>query len=239
MPFTISHIAAVLPLRRRCGVDVFAALAIGSMTPDLHYFLPGLREHWPLPSHHPISIPLFCVPAGFLLWWLWRPLWAPMVPGHDTAPPPTAWRIMLALAFGALTHLAWDACTHGNYGLGLVLPELGQPLFLLGSAAISTANLLQYTSSLVGLLLLALAAWPARRRFIDSLRAGVPTSVLVMSLLAASTLTAGVTFAVIWQTGDDASQLRHTLRLTAWNGLSAPMVMLMAYPLVWRWRARA
>ncbi|WP_213947536.1 DUF4184 family protein [Luteibacter sp. dw_328] len=66
MPFTLSHVAAVLPFRRRCSVDVFAALAIGSMTPDLHYFLPLLREHWPLPSHELISLPLFCLPAGWL-----------------------------------------------------------------------------------------------------------------------------------------------------------------------------
>jgi len=87
MPFTLSHVAAVLPLRRLCGPDRFAALAIGSMTPDLPYFLPGLRESWPLPSHDLISLPLFCLPVGWLLWMLWRPFWTSTgLADHDTAP---------------------------------------------------------------------------------------------------------------------------------------------------------
>lgn len=39
MPFTPAHVAAVLPLRGRWGLP-FAALAAGSMSPDLPYFLP-------------------------------------------------------------------------------------------------------------------------------------------------------------------------------------------------------
>jgi len=234
MPFTVSHIAAVLPLRRHCSIDVFAALAIGSMMPDLHYFLPLLREHWPLPSHQLISLPLFCLPAGWLLWRLWRPIWT----SHSlsAAPSPAPWRIMLALTIGALTHLAWDALTHANYGLGLYLPVLGQPLFHMGNAAISSANLLQYTSSVLGLLLLALAAWPARRRLVEGMRAGMPLSWLMVGALMAALLTAALTFAFTWDMGDGARQLRHTIRLTAWNGLSAPMLMVMAYPLIWRLR---
>jgi len=237
MPFTVSHIAAVLPFRRRCNVDEFAAMAIGSMMPDLHYFLPGLREHWPLPSHQLISLPLFCVPAGLLLWRLWRPLWTSVafVDGQPS-PLPSAWRVILALTIGALTHLAWDACTHANYGLGLCFPVLGQPLFWIGRAAISTANLLQYSSSVVGLLLLAVAAWPARHRLVGGMRTGMPVSWLVAWLFAAAALTASLTFAFTWQVGDSANQLRHTLRLTAWNGLSAPMLIAMSYPLIWRLR---
>jgi hypothetical protein len=151
MPFTLSHVAAVLPLRRLCGPDLFAALAIGSMTPDLPYFLPGLRESWPLPSHDLISLPLFCLPVGWLLWMLWRPFWTSTgLADHDTAPSPPApplWRTMAALAVGALTHLAWDACTHPFYGLGRWFPALGHPVFRIGNAAISSANLWSFRPS--------------------------------------------------------------------------------------------
>jgi hypothetical protein len=233
MPFTVSHIAAVLPFRRYCSGDEFAALAIGSVMPDVHYFLPGLREHWPLPSHQLISLPLFCLPMGLLLWRLWRPLWTPAaLADSQPSPLPTLRRVILALTIGALTHLAWDACTHANYGLGLYLPILGQPLFWIDRAAISSANLLQYVSSVVGLLFLARAAWPARQRLISGMQAGVPISWLAASLLIAAVLTASLTFAFTWQVGDSANQLRHTVRLTAWNGLSAPMLILMLHPLI-------
>lgn len=239
MPFTVSHIAAVLPLRRHCSIDVFAALAIGSMMPDIHYFLPLLRENWPLPSHQLISLPLFCLPAGWLLWRLWRPIWTSNSGAHCPAPPaPALWRVVLALAVGALTHLAWDAFTHANYGLGLYLPVLGQPLFRIGNAAISSANLLQYASSIVGLLLLTGAAWPARRRLVAGMRAGMPLGWLIAALSMAAILTASLTFAFTWNMGESTNQLRHTIRLTAWNGLSAPMLIAMAYPLIWRLRQR-
>jgi Domain of unknown function (DUF4184) len=236
MPFTVSHVAAVLPFRRHRSTDEFAALAIGSMMPDMHYFLPVLRDHWPLPSHQLISLPLFCLPAGWVLWRLWRPLWtsADMVGG----PPPAVWRVMLALTIGALTHLAWDACTHANYGLGLCLPMLGQPLFWIGNAAISSANLLQYGSSVAGLLLLAALAWPARHRFVRGMRAGVPMSWFLACLFAAAMLTAALTLAFTWKIGDGSNQLRHAIRLTTWNGLSSPLLMIMSYPLIWRWRQR-
>ena len=235
MPFTVSHIAAVLPLRRHCSIDVFAALAIGSMMPDMHYFLPLLRKNWPLPSHQLISLPLFCLPVGWLLWRLWRPIWTSNALFDCAAPPsPALWRVLLALAIGALTHLAWDAFTHVNYGLGLYLPVLGQPLFRIGNAAISSAHLLQYASSLLGLLLLAVAAWPARRRLVAGMRAGMPVGWLIAASMLAAILTASLTFALTWNMGESASQLRHTMRLTAWNGLSAPMLILMVYPLMWR-----
>ncbi|ULU23212.1 DUF4184 family protein [Dyella terrae] len=237
MPFTVSHVAAVLPLRRHCSIDEFAALAIGSMMPDLRYFLPVLREHWPLPSHHLISLPLFCLPMGWLLWRWWRPLWTStaLVDG-ETPPLPAPWRVMLALTIGAFTHLAWDACTHANYGLGLYLPMLGQPLFWMNHSAISNANLLQYGSSLAGLLILAVAAWPVRQQLLRGLRTGVPISWLMVSLVVTAILAASLTFVFTWNPGEGTSQLRHTIRLTAWNGLSSPLLIVVAYPLVWRLR---
>ncbi|WP_213947537.1 hypothetical protein [Luteibacter sp. dw_328] len=53
-------------------------------------------------------------------------------------------------------------------------------------------------------------------------------------LLTAAALTATLTFAITWQADGSADQLRHALRLTAWNGLSAPMLLAIFYPLIWR-----
>lgn len=66
------------------------------------------------------------------------------------------------------------------------------------------------------------------------MRAGMPVGWLIAASMLAAILTASLTFALTWNMGESASQLRHTIRLTAWNGLSAPMLILMAYPLMWR-----
>lgn len=151
---------------------------------------------------------------------------------------PALWRVMLALTIGALTHLGWDACTHANYGLGLYLPVLGKSLFRLGSTAFSMANLLQYVSSVAGLFFLAMAARPARKHLVHGLRTGVPVSWLVTSSVLIAVLTASLTFALSWNAGDGIGQWRHTIRLTAWNGLSAPLLMVALYPWIWRMRQR-
>jgi hypothetical protein len=241
MPFTISHIAAVLPLRRRCGIDLFIALAIGSMMPDLHYFLPVLRKHWPLPSHHLISIPLFCVPVGWLLWKLWRPVWTSMRPqaGPGHAVEPSAWRVLLALAVGSLTHLAWDGATHPSYGLGAWLPYWGHALFHVGHVGISLAHLLQYCSSIIGLGILLYVAWPNWRT--PGLGTRLPARWLLLSAAVAFVATVAMTFAFTWSADDAPGALRHTLRLCAWNGLSAMLTIALFYPLFWRlcWQHRA
>lgn len=237
MPFTLSHVAAVLPLRGRCRRDLFAAAAIGSMMPDLPYFLPGLRMHWPIPSHQLISLPLFCLPIGWLLWWLWRPCWNASGDRPCSAPPAN-WRVLAALAVGALSHLAWDACTHASYGLGRWWPALGFPLFRLGDVGISGAVLLQYLSSIAGLLLLAVAAWPTRQRLWENLRSHWQMRNLLTALVFIGATTALATFAMAWQTGRGTNELRHLIRLTAWNGVAAPLALGMLYPLLWRLRQR-
>lgn len=55
MPFTVSHVAAVLPVAR--GTLPAAALVVGAMAPDIPYFLP--RGPWSLPTH---------TLGGVLLW---------------------------------------------------------------------------------------------------------------------------------------------------------------------------
>lgn len=54
----------------------------------------------------------------------------------------------------------------------------------------------------------------------------------------AAILTALMTFALTWNIGENINQLRHTIRLTAWNGLSAPLLIVVSYPLLWRLRRR-
>ena len=175
MPFTISHVAAVLPARRwlRRG-GLFSAAVIGSMAPDFGVLLPF---HLSRGATHGLRALLsFCLPAGLLAWWLYqiliKPAWAEVLPG--------GWRLRAeatagasrlvdlrtwlaasaAILCGALTHLCWDAFTHED-GRGVQMlpflddyygPELiGHPIRIY--------RLLQLGSSLLGLAAVAFAVW--------------------------------------------------------------------------------
>jgi hypothetical protein len=175
MPFTVSHIAAVLPARRwlRHG-GLFSAAVIGSMAPDFGVLLPF---HLSRGATHGVHALLsFCLPAGLLAWFLYqilvRPAWAEVLPGGwrlradgaagalRLADARTWLAASAAMLFGAFTHLCWDAFTHED-GRGVRMlpflddyysPELvGHPLHLY--------RWLQHGSSLLGLAAVAFAAW--------------------------------------------------------------------------------
>ena len=110
----------MLPLARPLGrFAVPSALAIGSVVPDLWYFLPlATREE----SHGLAGLFWFCLPLGALAyllfhWLLKQPLIAllsPRLAAFTCAGlPPRPWSAVLAsLLAGAATHIAWDAAAH-------------------------------------------------------------------------------------------------------------------------------
>ena len=75
MPFPLAHPAAVLPFRRYCPHWLnFTALLVGSVSPDLGYLFGPLKVD--VLSHTLAGSVLFCLPAGYALWWaLSGPLW--------------------------------------------------------------------------------------------------------------------------------------------------------------------
>ena len=132
MPFTGSHPAAVLPLMRWGLVP--SALVIGSMAPDLPYYLPT-----PFPAtttHTPVGVVSADVLLGGLAFAVWQTVLAPFAIAiaptrlRDRLDPrlPSGlaahlrgWRQLsllgLSLAIGAATHVVWDSFTHlGRWG---------------------------------------------------------------------------------------------------------------------------
>ncbi|MBS0388749.1 MAG: DUF4184 family protein, partial [Proteobacteria bacterium] len=169
------HVAAVLPARRwlRRG-GLFSAAVVGSMVPDFGLLLPFPLDRGATHSAH--ALLSFCLPVGLLSWLLYealiRPAWAEVLPGGWRLRPHGAdaavrygdWRawagVCAALLFGAVTHLCWDAFTHeGARGVQMLPflddvygPDLvGHPLRLY--------RWLQHGSSVVGLLIVMIAAW--------------------------------------------------------------------------------
>ncbi|MEV6219325.1 DUF4184 family protein [Nocardia sp. NPDC051833] len=156
MPITLAHPVAVLPLARRLPLS---ALVAGAIAPDVVYYLPiplgGAATHslvgvlsWdlvigvglllcfrlsagPAAALFPFRIALPArVPADGL-----RRLWVPVV----------------AIALGALTHLAWDSCTQTAGFVVRHWPLLRAPVV----GPHTVYNVIGYASSLLGTAALA------------------------------------------------------------------------------------
>lgn len=157
MPFTVSHLTAVLPLRTRDGlarVLPAAPLAAGAMVPDLPAIV---GENWlrslthSLPAALTLDVALAAVAVA--IWRLGiRPAVSWLAPAlaarWDRSPPwrPAAawwWWWYVAAAVGALTHVVWDAFTHSGEGAAAWFPVL--------SGHFRLFYLLQLVSSVLGL----------------------------------------------------------------------------------------
>lgn len=126
MPWTFAHPAAVLPLRRWCPARLnLAALVLGTLTPDIGYYVGSFR----LPSlaHSFRGSLLVCLPVGVgclvLFYLLRRPVWY-LLPRHHrallepllTSPVPSSLMpvlgALISVVIGAWTHILWDSFTH-------------------------------------------------------------------------------------------------------------------------------
>ncbi|GAA3156676.1 DUF4184 family protein [Planomonospora alba] len=171
MPFTPSHVAAVLPLissaRARRVLDPWA-LALGAMVPDLPIFLPFLPDY---PIWHSVQGAFTLDLAAVLLLavlfhaLLRDPLTALLPPALAAraaalAPGGYGLRRLPAVAAGGvagtLTHLFWDSFTH-SYSSGL----WGWAwLDVRAAGLVPVFRVLQYLSTAVGLVAVL---WWARR----------------------------------------------------------------------------
>jgi hypothetical protein len=181
MPFTLAHPVAVLPLRRFLPLS---ALFFGSMSPDLEFplRLAAVTRF----SHTLPAILYFCIPAGMLLLAVWhwlvkrpailllpdgvRQRIEPMAMEFRYAPAGRLLLVGLAAGIGALSHITWDSFTH-DYGWmvgkwDLLSANLGS----IDGHELRVYKLLQWGSSVAGMLLLALL--PLRRPGARSVTSG-------------------------------------------------------------------
>jgi len=139
---------------------VWSALIIGSMTPDLPYFLP--RHALEGRTHSLISVIWFNLPAGivaYLVWEHWLRGAATFLLPRDirrrlpsrSTPPSVSFSLVMAnLVLGCLTHIGWDACTHGHGALVRAWPVMRHVLWDAWGYRVRTFKLLQHASTLGG-----------------------------------------------------------------------------------------
>lgn len=175
MPFTVAHPAAVIPLHRSLPRwTVPSALVIGSIAPDLAYFLPARIPR--AESHSVAGLFWFCLPVGCAVYVLFHLVMKhPMLRlapvdiarrlGSVVGPPrglqSRPWLpIGISLLLGAATHLGWDAFTHGGTPVLRADRFLRAPLLAIGSYPLSTYTVLQHGSTVFGVVVLG---WWIRR----------------------------------------------------------------------------
>jgi len=144
---------------------------IGSMAPDFAYFVPHVYR-WD--THDFDGLFLFCWPVGLLVWLFYvkvleRPTiellpspWRERVPRSMPVTPRALLLASVGVVIGAITHIAWDAFTHGDTPLVQLLPVLGAKVLEFRGRNIHVFGLLQYLSSVVGMLALVYWAWDLR-----------------------------------------------------------------------------
>lgn len=185
MAFTIAHMAAALPFYRRQKWFHFEALLIGTILPDLPYILNDDRAV-AQQSHQWLGLLTYCLPWGlfaFVLWhWLFKAAAVALIqPWHSVqrvasddlnqgkVNPQFYFRfrpfgyfwltVVLGLTLGASTHLLWDGITHPDGFIAQKINWLQYPLEIVGLGEMPVARLLQYVSSIIGLIVLTIFAW--------------------------------------------------------------------------------
>lgn len=213
MPFTVSHAVVALPFVRTPLVP--AAIAIGAMTPDLPLFLRGLVPPYAV-THDLAWLPVTTLMA-FVLLLVWRCVLRPAtrelvprplaqrLPAEWDAGAPAAARetvsggvvgilwLVLSLALGVVTHVAWDFFTHEGRAGEMLFPALEQPW-----GPLPGVKWLQYGSGVFGLAGLAIfGVWWLSRRSAVPVRRVLPDAVRVAWWLSLPVVLVGATLVAL------------------------------------------
>ncbi len=171
MPFTTSHPAVVLPLKKLW--PGWFSLA-GAMAPDLQYFLladttyRGISHSWP-------GLFTVCLPLGIVFAFAFHRLFKRQFIANLPRPldralsglavsefrPATLreWLVLIySMLIGALSHFFWDSFTHFDGELAQRIPWLLEQSTFLGLTRHNT-RWVQHVSSALGALAVVIGVW--------------------------------------------------------------------------------
>ncbi len=166
MPLTISHPAASI-LFAKTGLPL-SALVVGSMMPDLPYYI--FSYSLDTFSHSIPGLVIFCLPAGLLSLTIFHKILK--FPSFSLLPYPLQQRvfkhltsfsflpikhllaILLSILIGAFSHVAWDSFTHSYGWVVRHYPFLQTPIFHVGPLSFPLYEFLQHLSTIIGIVLI-------------------------------------------------------------------------------------
>jgi len=259
MPYTISHVAVVLPFSRLLARwRLLSAVVIGAMAPDFGLFFP-----WRMPrleTHSSVALFAFCLPVGLTTYWIFQHL--VKTPLLEVLPdgPYARWLAFSSRAditsirqwllaacgvlAGAVTHVGWDAFTHENARGVRMIPWLEEPIVEIGNHHVAGVRLLQDGSSLIGLaVVLGLVCYGLRRgreQLVPTrpLRTAERRVWVLTYVLAAGVLS--VAWFMLARAGEPAAQhsraLANGVAVAALRGLASTF-FCVSLSLNWRLRA--
>jgi hypothetical protein len=228
-----------------------SALAIGSIAPDLWYFVPLMERE---DAHSLTGLLWFCLPTSLFLYLAFhllfkRPL-LEIMPERiarrlstwscPALPPVPGRAVLISLAAAALVHLAWDALTHPTF------PFLEHQVFAAAGHAFYVHQVLQHSSTLLGTAFLAWWVWTKLRetRLRRDMAAVTIAAPLRAAILATLLVPAAVAFCLVavtaWPSaGADFPTIRALLRAAATTAISVLGLGALAYCVVWKLRGNS
>jgi hypothetical protein len=235
VPFTLAHPAAILPLRGWRYVRTMP-LILGALVPDLPYYVPGSIERY-IPETHrfeaSFTIDLALGYAALaLVYGLRKPLTALLsararflcLSAVEPFARPREWLFAaLAILIGIWTHLLWDSFTHLDGWMVRRVDALSAPVTI-GDYSGPVCHILQYVSSVVGLLVVAIwyVRLPGGRALARTPTAARSAAGPVLLLVVAAALLIGAVQATEhYYSGHSVYRTLHVLltRSVAWFGL--------------------
>src|ERR1700722_1225227 len=171
MPFTLSHAAAAWPFRKtRLEMP---ALVIGCFAPDFPYFM-FIRPIGFI-GHTPLGAFIFDLPVGLAVLWLFyayqkqplsmllpKGIRRRLKPGSSNFsfwPSARLALIVASILIGTTTHILWDSFTHKFYWPYQNWNFLSDVVHLPFAGNMPMYKVLQYASSVFGLVFVAVWVW--------------------------------------------------------------------------------
>jgi len=158
MPYSLSHAIVALPIRVVARNKIpLAAVIVGSVSPDIPYFIALTPVH--APGHSIMGALVYCLLPSFLIlavWYRWLEIHTLQLFGLPQARHNFSKSYLVRIAIGVLigvySHVLWDATSHYN-GIFVAQSEFWNTRYY----ALPLFKWNQYVSGVLGLL--ALLIW--------------------------------------------------------------------------------